>query len=138
VTNAKTKDRETVQFTDRSLSWLRKYLEARKDDFPHLFVSGKGRMLTITARWYLRAHTANLGIKKHIKNHIFRKSFATHLIQQDADIKTVQVLCRHKDARTTLRYYAAINKERSKEVHTDIMNRTLQSPTAEEKNPTQP
>jgi integrase/recombinase XerD len=125
VINAKTKDREPVQFTDRSLMWLKRYLDARKDDFPYLFVSGRGRMLTVTARWYLRTHTKKLGINKHIKNHIFRKSFATHLIQNKADIKTVQALCRHKDSRTTLRYYGAINKERSKEVHASIMNNTL-------------
>ncbi len=125
VTNAKTGDQQTVLFTDRALLWLRRYLDARNDDMPHLFVSAKGRMPTVTARMYLRVHTAKLGINKHIKNHIFRKSFATHLIQQGADPATVSLLCRHRDVRTTLRYYAAVNKERSKEVHSEIMNTTL-------------
>ena len=64
---------------------LKRYLDARTDDQPYLFTAGKGRMPTVTARFYLRAHTKKLGIKKHIKNHIFRKSFVTHLIEKGAD-----------------------------------------------------
>lgn len=128
VINAKNGDQQSVLFTDRALLWLRKYLNARTDDMPYLFVSGKGRLLDITARTYLRTHTAHLGINKHIKNHIFRKSFVTHLIQEGADPATVSQLARHRDVRTTLRYYAAINKERSKEIHTKIMNATLKKP----------
>jgi integrase len=78
-----------------------------------------------TSRWYLDAHVAHLGIKKKINHHLFRKSFTTLLIQNKADIKTVQTLCRHKNPQTTLRYYAANNKERSKEIYTEIMNQTL-------------
>ena len=125
IVNAKTKDQETIRFSPRSFEWLKRYLAARTDDMPHLFVSGKGRMPTVTARWNLREHTKNLGIKKHIKNHIFRKSFVTHLIQGGADIIAVQDLARHQSPRTTLRYYAVANKERSKEVHAGIMNDTL-------------
>jgi integrase/recombinase XerD len=125
IVNAKTKDQETVRFSPRSFEWLKRYIAARTDDMPFLFVSGKGRMPTVTARWNLREHTRTLGIKKHIKNHIFRKSFVTHLIQGGADIIAVQDLARHQSPRTTLRYYAVANKERSKEVHADIMNDTL-------------
>ena len=125
VTNGKTKDREKVYFTDQSLLWLKKYLDSRKDDLPALFVSGRGRMLSVTARNYLRTHTGHLGIRKHIKHHIFRKTFATHLIQGGADIVAVGDLCRHKSPRTTLRYYAGVNKERSKEKHKEILGRML-------------
>jgi integrase/recombinase XerD len=125
LTNAKTKDQETVCLTNRSLLWLRRYLDARRDDIPYLFTSGKGKMPAQTSRWYLDAHVAHLGIKKKINHHLFRKSFTTLLIQNKADIKTVQTLCRHKNPQTTLRYYAANNKERSKEIYTEIMNQTL-------------
>jgi site-specific recombinase XerD len=125
IVNAKTKDRETIRFSERCLYWLRRYLDARKDGMPYLFVSGKGRMPTVTARCYLRTHTKHLGINKHLKNHIFRKSYATHLIEQGEDIIAVRRLLRHKSARTTLRHYAVINQKRSKQVHADIMNKTL-------------
>ncbi len=125
VTNAKTKDVEKIYFTSRSLEWLKKYIDSRKDDIPALFVSGRGRMLSVTARNYLRTHTGHLGIKKHIKHHLFRKTFATHLIQGGADIIAVGDLCRHRSPRTTLRFYAAVNKERSKDKHQEILGRVL-------------
>jgi len=125
ITNAKTKDREKVYFTDRSLEWVKKYIESRKDNCPAVFVSGRGRMLSSSSRNYVRTHLQNLGIKKHIKHHIFRKTFATVLIQGGADITAVGDLCRHKSPRTTLRYYAGVNKERSKEIHRQVMNRVL-------------
>jgi site-specific recombinase XerD len=125
IVNAKSKDEETVRFSERSLVWLRRYLDVRTDDHPFLFVSGKGRMPTVTARWNLRERTKKLGIKKHIKNHIFRKSYATHLIEHGVDIIAVRRLLRHKSARTTLRCYGVINQERSKKVHAEIMNETL-------------
>lgn len=125
VINAKNGDQETVLFTDRALLWLRRYLDARTDKQPYLFTAGIGRMPPVTARCYLREHTKKLGIKKHIKNHIFRKSFVTHLIERGADLAMVSSLARHRDARTTLRFYAAVNKERSKDIHHTIMNDTL-------------
>lgn len=128
ITNAKSKDRERVYFTDRSLEWVKRYLAFRTDDMPALFVSGRNRMLSCTSRNYMRVHLANLGIKKHIKHHIFRKTFVTHLIQQGADISSVQDLARHRSPRTTLKSYAVINKERSKEVHQKILNKPDDSP----------
>jgi len=125
ITNAKTKDREKIYFTDRSLEWMKKYFEFRKDNLPFVFVSGRGRLLSVTSRNYIRTHLQNLGIKKHIKHHIFRKTFATVLIQGGADITAVGDLCRHKSPRTTLQYYATVNKERSKEIHQKVLNRVL-------------
>ena len=128
ITNAKSKDREKVYFTDRSLEWIKRYIDSRNDDIPAVFVSGRGRLLSTSSRNYIRTHLMNLGIKKHIKHHIFRKTFVTHLIQKGADITSVQDLARHRSPRTTLRSYAVINKERSKEVHQRILNKADDSP----------
>jgi site-specific recombinase XerD len=132
IINVKNGDQQTVNFTDRSLLWIKRYLDARADGEPYLFTAGKGRLPTVTARFYLREHTKKLGIKKHIKNHIFRKSFVTHLIEKGADLAMVSSLARHRDVRTTLRFYAAVNKERSKDVHTAIMNSTLKRVEADD------
>lgn len=120
VVNAKSKDTEMVYFTDRSLFWLKKYMEKRKDGLPHLFVSGRGRLLTVTSRNYMRTHLDNIGIKKHIKHHIFRKTFATWLIQGGVNIKEVQTLCRHRSERTTLRAYVGVNIEQAKLSHQTV------------------
>ena len=125
VKNVKTGEPQKVFFTDRSLEWIKKYYDFRKDDMPWVFVSGRGHLLETTSRNYMRTHLQNLGIKKHIKHHIFRKTFATVLIQGGADITAVGDLCRHKSPRTTLEYYAAVNKERSKDIHRKVMNKML-------------
>ena len=125
ITNAKTKDEEKVFFTDRSLEWLKRYWDARKDDLPWAFVSGRGHLLTTTSRNYIRTHLDKKppGITKHIKHHNFRKTFTTTLIEGGADITAVADLARHKSPRTTLQYYAAINKKRSKEIHQRVLNK---------------
>ena len=123
VVNAKSKDIEMVYFTDRSIYWLKKYLEKRNDSLPSLFVSGRGRLLTVTSRNYMRTHLDNIGIRKHIKHHIFRKTFATYLIQGGVNIKEVQTLCRHRSERTTLKAYVGVNIEQAKVSHQNILGR---------------
>jgi len=125
VRSGKTGDERIVYFTDRSLSWLKKYLKARKDNCPALFVNqgGTGAMKRATARNYLRKLRRELGIKEEITHHSFRRALATVLIEEGADIKSTQHIMGHKSERTTLRYYAKVNKRRAKKIHRRILAR---------------
>ena len=52
----------------------------------------------------MRAVAQRVGIAKHITCHTFRHSFATHLLEDGYDIRTVQTLLGHRDVRTTMVY----------------------------------
>jgi integrase/recombinase XerD len=129
VINVKSKEPEKVYFSERSLYWLKRYLDGRDDDNPALFVScGKRLRRSSSGKCIHRlifGVAAQLGIKKQITHHIFRKTFVTHLLQRKADIMAVKDLARHRSERTTLQNYAGVDKERSKAIHRDIMNDLL-------------
>ncbi|MBU6500235.1 MAG: tyrosine-type recombinase/integrase [Patescibacteria group bacterium] len=130
ITNVKSHERQKVYFSDRSLCWLKRYLENRRDDNSALFISGRARLVRGSSGGYIRNHlqelAEKLGIKKQIKHHLFRKTFVTHLLQRKADIMCVKDLARHRSERTTLQNYAGVSRERSKTVHTGIMNGLLE------------
>ena len=123
ITNAKTKEREMVYFTDESLAWLKRYLDFRNDRSEALFVNQNGKRVSpCTVRNTIHHSTRRAGIKKNVHPHIFRSTFGTELLHGGADIKSVQVLMRHKSERTTLKHYIAVSKDRCKSEHERIMN----------------
>lgn|SRR3990167_3882883 len=125
IKNAKSHREQKVYFTDRSLHWIRQYLDQRADKCPMLFVASHGYavMHYQTAQSYTRLHFKKVSkvLGKRIHHHLFRRTFVTRLIEGGADIKAVQYLARHESERTTLRNYTAFNKDRAKEFHQVIL-----------------
>ena len=102
---------------------LTKYMEEGRDGFltdpeeKALFVNYNGHRLTRQGLWkIIRYYAEKAGIDKPITPQILRHSFAVHMVQNGADLKSLQVLLGHEDAAATQIYLTA-NQNTVKEVY---------------------
>jgi integrase/recombinase XerD len=102
---------------------IKRYLDktrgklVKKDTTSALFLSRIGKEISRQSIWKIIKKYARVAkIKKSIKPHTLRHSFATHLLERGADLRSVQEMLGHSDISTT-QVYTHVNKDRLKSIH---------------------
>lgn len=116
-----------VPIGKEAINSLKKYIKEReltlkknKIATPAIFINEKGQRIT---RQEIYKTISELGkvVNKHITPHTIRHSFATHMLENGADLRVVQELLGHCDVSTT-QLYTHVSKKRLKEVYFAINN----------------
>ena len=111
-----------VPFGDAARTSIVEYLESGRRDFdshgdPHLFLSRRGRPMSRQAFWMkIVKYARTAGITAHISPHVLRHSFATHLLENGADLRSVQMMLGHSDISTT-QIYTHVSRARLQKLY---------------------
>ena len=121
MTMGKGSKERTVPLGQSAVNWTRRYLSVRPrlqgvKANSLLFVNDKGLPITRQAFWNLIVAYGEKCKIGHINPHLLRHSFATHLLENGADLRSVQMMLGHSDISTT-QIYTHITNERLREIY---------------------
>jgi len=113
----KGKKERLLPIGEPALRILRRYLEKRQSSSPVVFLNKNGTRLTGRGiRNILNKYIHRVSAKEHISPHTLRHSFATHLLNRGADLRSVQELLGHASLSTT-QIYTHLTTDRLKAVY---------------------
>jgi len=104
--------------------WVQRYINQARPAFggqrqtrPEVFLSCRGTALSPKTIWLLiKKYTRRAGISRNVTPHTLRHSFATHLMDNGADLRVIQEMLGHADISTT-QIYTHVDQRRLKETH---------------------
>lgn len=112
----------TIYFSQRSLLWLKKYLDIRKDNEKALFINyhphkNTDRRLTVRSiERLVNKYTKMAGLPVLVTPHVLRHTYATDLLNQGVDLRIIQEFLGHKNIVTT-QVYTHVTNKRLKDIH---------------------
>ena len=100
-----------VPIGEEAASWIARYTRDSRPALlkgrpsPRLFVNGRGGALSRVGFWkILKAHGRRAGLPRTLSPHVLRHSFATHLLDRGADLRSIQMMLGHADLSSTQIY----------------------------------
>ena len=112
-----------IPLGERALEKIGLYVSGAREtllkgrESPYLFVSRRGTRLTRQRLWkMIKFYALAAGVSQNISPHTMRHSFATHLLNRGADLRTIQMLLGHSDISVT-QIYTSVGMEELKELH---------------------
>jgi integrase/recombinase XerD len=106
--------------------WVERYLAESRGTLtkgrraPTLFVNHRGRPLSRMGLWgIVRRHALTAGVERTLTPHVLRHSFASHLLERGADLRSLQAMLGHADISTT-QIYTHVTRERLRQLYDEF------------------